>query len=392
MLTATLLDRWEQVEPLALDWNALLRESASDTPFLTWEWVHSWWSAYGDGKTPHVLRFDRGGQLVGIAPFYRRRIHRYGVIQYDGLYLLGDGSNDSDYLDFIVRRGYESEVMAAVVDHLVRSREAWTLLFLNEVPEASPNLGPWEAALRSAGCWWRRQPVVCAEVRFGSTWDEYIRSLQPRMRTKIRSVTQRLDRSHQVAVRYCEDPSSLEESLESLFRLHQSRWTREGARGVFGSEKKRRFYDQMARRFLARGWLKLASLQVDGRAVAHQFCFEYGGAMFLLQEGYDPAWEQMNVGNALRTYIFRDCIERGVSRYDFLGGMTSHKRSWGARETPSVRLAIARGPWPGRLYLDSTRFVDRGRAWLKSRIDHAGRNRRGRTAGGAEPRAATSRT
>ena len=28
-------------------WDALLRESAANTIFLTWEWVTAWWSVYG---------------------------------------------------------------------------------------------------------------------------------------------------------------------------------------------------------------------------------------------------------------------------------------------------------------------------------------------------------
>ena len=32
---------------LRAPWQDLLRDSVSDNPFLTWEWLHSWWAQYG---------------------------------------------------------------------------------------------------------------------------------------------------------------------------------------------------------------------------------------------------------------------------------------------------------------------------------------------------------
>jgi hypothetical protein len=64
--------------------------------------------------------------------------------------------------------------------------------------------------------------------------------------------------------------------------------------------------------------------------------------MFLLQEGFDPAWQDRGVGNVLRSHVFRDCIARGVTTYDFLAGVTAHKLSWGATIKKDLRIAVGR--------------------------------------------------
>ena len=53
-------------------WNQLLSRSDSDTIFLTWEWLSSWWEAYtGPTDDLHIIVVrDQGGQITGIAPFF----------------------------------------------------------------------------------------------------------------------------------------------------------------------------------------------------------------------------------------------------------------------------------------------------------------------------------
>src|SRR3954451_9864175 len=90
-------------------WNALLAISASDTIFLTWEWITAWWTAYGTpGDLRIVFVYGDDGALCGIAPMRRCSIRRYGHT-YDALALIGDGSADSDYLDLIIANGAERE-------------------------------------------------------------------------------------------------------------------------------------------------------------------------------------------------------------------------------------------------------------------------------------------
>ena len=372
MLTTQVLERWEEVASWSAFWDRLLAESASDTAFLTWDWIDSWWKAYGRGSTPLVVLIRRGDDLIGIAPLRIRPVSRYRVLRHEAIQFIGDGSADSDYLDLIARKGEEQAVCSEVVQVLrERSGERRAFAYLNEIPSGSPHVAGLRDTLAAAGWLCRMREVPCADVALPGTWEDYLRLLRPRMRTKIRSLDRRLQ-GRRVAFEYCRSEADLAEHLEALFRLHQQRWAGHGG-GVFDSAPKRAFYGDMARRFLERDWLRLAYLEVDGTRVAYQLCFEYRGTMFLLQEGYDPEWMEHGVGNALRAWMFRDCIERGVARYDFLGGVTEHKRAWGATPKSSVRLFAAPSSVAPRLYVDLPDFTDRAAGWIRTRV--AGRRR-----------------
>ena len=91
-----------ELQPLRQAWDTLLRESASGNIFLSWEWVTAWWSAYGvPGELRVLAAFDENNVLRGVAPMRSRTERRYGQTV-PVLAFLGDGSNDSDYLDFMV--------------------------------------------------------------------------------------------------------------------------------------------------------------------------------------------------------------------------------------------------------------------------------------------------
>jgi hypothetical protein len=97
----------EGLDRLRLPWNELLVKSRSASIFLTWEWVTAWWEAYGrPGELNILALYDDDGELCGVAPLRRRTVSRYGQRR-STLSFVGDGSNDSEYLDFIFADGYE---------------------------------------------------------------------------------------------------------------------------------------------------------------------------------------------------------------------------------------------------------------------------------------------
>src|SRR5262249_31345456 len=49
-------------------WNELLRASVSDNPFLTWEWLHSWWTHLRESSALRLTVVRSGDELIAIAP------------------------------------------------------------------------------------------------------------------------------------------------------------------------------------------------------------------------------------------------------------------------------------------------------------------------------------
>jgi CelD/BcsL family acetyltransferase involved in cellulose biosynthesis len=334
---------------LQQDWQALQRTCPEVTPFNSWEWAFSWWQAYRHGKQLRLLTWRRDGALVAVAPLYLSS-EKLGIgVQTGVLRILGDAS-DSDYLGFLIR----TDVLPAVMQQLggwLASDQGWQALVLRELPERSVLPPALRGIAELHGFRLRTEYGRCGVLDLPRTFEDFLRSRQPRFRTKLRSLLRKLDGSGLTFEAHCA-PASLRQRLRSLFALHQSRWAHAGAPGVFGQAAKRVFYAHFVPRFARSGWLRLFSLRDGDTYLAHQLCFGTRGITYLLQEGFDVSNPSASYGQMLRAAVMRHLIEHGESQYDFLGGFSGHKEEWGARASRSMHLVIARSGWRGALYFN----------------------------------------
>ncbi len=350
---------------LAADWEKLLEESASDTIFLTWEWISAWWRTYGEpGALRILLAIDQDGRLRGIAPMRRQTARRYGRT-FQTLAFIGDGSNDSDYLDFIVGAGYEAAVIDAFLEYWDRNLSQGTLLQLNEIPESSPNFALLRSYGERAGVVSREQDVECGTVSLPCNWQDYLKTLSARFRTKIRSVLRNVESRSDVSFRFCDDPVQLSRLLPSLYDLHGRRWAKEAKSGVFQWGKKRVFYETLSPLLLGRSWLSFSWFEWKGQILACQYGFTYRKRYFQLQEGYDPTCEHWNLGIALRAWSIQQFLSKGVREYDFLAGMGRHKSDWGATTKVSKRLVLGYARPDNVLFCKGPEWVSDARQLVK---------------------------
>ena len=330
------------------DWQELHRACADATPFNSWDWLFSWWQAYRQERELRLLTWRVDGALVAVAPFYVAA-EKTGIgTQANVLRMLGDGSGDSDYLDFLIRPDAFETVTRQIGEWLAANR-SWDVLALRDLPEGSRTPGALRRAAERHGFSFRAEYGRCSMVKLPDTFEQFLQARRPRLRTKLRSLLKRLDRHELVFDADC-PPAKLRARLRSLFALHQARWFGAGASGVFGDQAKRLFYAHFAPRFARSGWLRLYSLRKEGGYVAHQLCFGANGVTYLLQEGFDAGNPAASYGQMLRAAVLRHLIERGETRYDFLGGFSEHKENWGAREGTSRHVVMARHGWSGWLY------------------------------------------
>jgi CelD/BcsL family acetyltransferase involved in cellulose biosynthesis/peptidoglycan/xylan/chitin deacetylase (PgdA/CDA1 family) len=357
----------EELEALAPEWNSLLSMSAADTVFLTWEWIRCWWRAYGQERQLFVLALRDGGQLVGIAPLFAD-VERRWTKHWTCLRLIGDGTYDSDYLDFFTAPGQEEECASAILAFLEENRGAWDWLDLRGMPRESSCL---KALMNHAAkLSWESStaPVDCASLTLPGSWDEYLACLKPRFRTKVRSAIAFFESELQVAPTACCKPTSVDDWLSELFRLHTLRWQSKGQPGSFRDQARRSLYRELAAVASKRGWLAFNRLEWGERPLALQFGLVYHNKFNLLQEGYDPTFEYLRPGLALRGLLIREYIRAGLQEYDFLYGAADYKLDWGAQIKHCVRVILApkgRGAWAA---VAGPRYQEAAKARIRAAI------------------------
>lgn len=213
-------ESWQDVQGLSDRWNSLLTESSSNTIFLTWEWLEAWWNNYGRDRALFVLSAWEGDSLEGLAPLFLDRFRRWGAKR-TCLRLIGDGSHDSDYLDCIGRRGRENEVIAAFLEC---QRSRWDCLEFHGTLECSPCLAALMNFARGKSWTISSEPIPCATLSLPRNWNNYLRLLKPRFRTRVRTTLSYFEEKIGATPVPCGDSREIEQWLRILFDLHTRRW------------------------------------------------------------------------------------------------------------------------------------------------------------------------
>ena len=167
---------------------------------------------------------------------------------------------------------------------------------------------------------------------------------------------------------FCDDRSQLERLLPALFDLHTRRWNHDGRPGVFGWDRKRRFYAELSPLLLDGGSLRLSWLEWNGRVLACQYGFVHGTTYLHLQEGYEPASEHWNIGVGLRAWSIREFLREGMTEYDFLAGVGRHKTDWGAEVKESQRIVVAAPTYRNLAFYHGPKLEERAKTLVKPLI------------------------
>src|SRR4029079_10597429 len=98
----------------------------------------------------------------------------------------------------------------------------------------------------------------------------------------------------------------------------------------------RAFHDEVTRRALDRGWLRLCVLRLNGEAAAVMYGFFYNDTFAFYQHGFDDRYQQHSIGLVLMGLTIRAAIDEGAAEFDMLWGVEPYKFLW-ARDRRELR-------------------------------------------------------
>lgn len=313
------------------EWNALLRESSSDSVFLTWEWLYTWWRHLAGGRRLAIVTLRDGGELIAIAPLCLRPPRPVRLLPFRSLEFLGTGFVGSDYLDFIIRRGRE-EVALEAIERFLRAERY--MLELSQVRRGGSHAS--RVAARLAGNGWTLSATatnVCPYVSLaGHTITSYLATLSSQHRYNYQRRKKNLAKTFAVRFEAAAVESEREQALDVLLHLHDLRWQQRGeASDAFHLPALVSFHREFTRLALERGWLRLFVLWLDDQPAAALYGFRYGSIFSFYQSGFDPAFSRYSVGLVMMGMAIEKAIEEGAAEYDMLHGSEEYKFHW-ARE------------------------------------------------------------
>jgi CelD/BcsL family acetyltransferase involved in cellulose biosynthesis len=319
------LDPVADLESARADWTRLA--DASGNLFSTWEWAAAWWRHLGRDRPLHLIACrEPAGEVAALLPLYLARRSPARTLRF-----LGHGP--ADRLAPVSAPADRPRAAAALRRALDERLAGWQVAVADRLPGEER----WADALGERPLRSEPSPVLVTE---GRDWDAFLASRSKNFRDQVRRRERRLARDHEIRFRLTGTRDELDADYDALVRLHRERW---GERSRSFRPPMEAFHRDFAAAALERGWLRLWTLELDGRPAAAWLGYRFGGAEWYYQAGRNPALEREAVGFVLMAHTVREALNDGVDEYRLLLGGEAYKDRFANADPGLETVVLARG-------------------------------------------------
>ena len=353
--TCKVLDSQEQFLLYRKQWNQLVEQSQSPTYFMSWEWLDTWLSVYGEiaDQLLIVLVFDMENKLVGAIPLYLVKGENASV-SCQHLRFIGSGEEEweevsTEYLDVVTRPGTEDKVCQFLFNKLDTLGLSWDIFIVENILEDSIFLrklvpillgNSYNLVVNKSGQRYR--------ISLPESWSNFEAGLGKSMRRKVRQSKKRIQEMEGYKT---EETNNIELGLSELKALHGERWKKKNMAGAFSSPKFLAFHQQFMSRFLEDGKLRLRRTSIENDLIAILYNIRFAETESYYQSGFD-----LQLGSRVRPGIYAHMqaievsIEEKVKYYDMMkGSEDSYKADYRAEVVPMLTIQLYNRTPRGRL-------------------------------------------
>jgi CelD/BcsL family acetyltransferase involved in cellulose biosynthesis len=318
-------------------WNSLMEEAGPLHPFLSYEWVRTWWDHFGAGRQLHVIVVKEGARPVALLPLMLTHGNLYGerVRRLESI-----GTAHTQRFDLLAS-GRLPEVYRTIWEVLLRQRRLWDVLILSQVPAGSPTVAVLSELARRRGLLyglWR--PPDSPYITLSSSWDDYYERLPASLRVGLHRDADRLSQLGPVRMETVSREADAPAAVREVLRIEASMGRSRSATSIAFDPAKRSFYTTLAQRAARRGWLSLHFLTWGGKPIAFDYSLVSGRRVYSLKSGHDPEYTSFSPSGQLLFRSLQTHAAHAVNEFDFLGQSERWMVDWATRLRPHQWLYV----------------------------------------------------
>ena len=280
-------------DPLLLQrWNGLVQKMERPEVFYTCQWALAVQAAYGSSLQPLLFLAYDGDDLAGIASLATDAAGQVKFL----------AATTADYCEFLSDPRRRTEFVDLVFAELRRMNV--NDLALANLPADSATLGGLRAAARKHGFYvYARPAYLCGQIDLprGQARQEMKTALQNKK--KLRYHLRALEREGAVTFAHLDSWERIREELPKFADAHVARFKAMHRASSLETPQRRRFVEELARRFSGTDVVTLSLMMVGGRPVAWNYGFKFCGSWFWYQPTFDSRYEENSPGHCLLSKI-----------------------------------------------------------------------------------------
>ncbi len=330
---------------LCEEWKQLFVAAECTSPFLSWEWLSTWYKWFGAGRSPFILKVYRDDRLIGLLPLCLEEKRILGM-KLNRLSFLGEKVGGADYLDLIAKPEDTSEILPAVFNFL-KIENSFGLICLENLASDSATVGFLQKYSQPEKKHFRYSDsttAICPQINLSGGWEAILK--QSKRAANFKRRLKQLEKMPGFEFRSVVAPDETSPAFERFYHLHEKRWAKNGGSELSGHPRLVSFQRDLISSLAQTGLLRFDELWVEGDCRASVYGLDDGKTFFYYNSGYDLDWANYSVGLVLIGLSVKNAVERGNSLYDFLRGEETYKFDWANQKSELKTLNLCRRTVP----------------------------------------------
>jgi CelD/BcsL family acetyltransferase involved in cellulose biosynthesis len=341
------LQRIDESNDFEAWWNRLLSRSLDNHPFLTYEWLTSWWKYFGKGRELRLFTSENRGEISLVAPLMYSKQKVIGSAHCNVGFA---ASPDADYQVFLVSSFQNASMdVKQLVENIMEDSNADIVVF-SDVPEDSTTARLLESVNTEKFLFRYAASDSCPYIPLSGSYDAYLQSLTHNMRRALKVTEKQALRDFRVDFIKYDKIGEVKDGMNIFFNLHQKREIAKGNCGLFSNELYRSFHSEIADAFAEKGWLALFFLTFNDEPVSALYAYEYNGKLYAYLSGFDPEYSNYRPGYMIIRRMIQYAAKKGLREFDFLRGAEQYKNRWGTNVRKNYEYQFARKGFKSRFY------------------------------------------
>lgn len=322
-LTIEKIINFEDFLSLKDEWNKVLQKSELNEPYLTLEWLTSWWKSFGSKKQLYILVVRKDKEICGIAPFMIDNILFFKAIKFIG-------AGWSDYLNIIILGSSKYETLDSIFSYLLENERDWYFIQLDDILFFNGQKYILEKIAKSKDIVYKyRAYTKCPFISIQSDWDDYLKSKGKNFKKYIRNnntATRKLERLGKFEIKMLEKQDIKGELIDVLCDIEKRSWKARTATNHFRNGEIRKYFANIFEVFSLNNWMRLWLAEANAVPVAYLINYVFGKKVYFYLQAYDSSYK--NAGAILFNHVAIHAFREKFKEIDLLRGRSEQKQRW----------------------------------------------------------------
>lgn len=304
-------------------WTELLTKANCDQLFLSWEWLHSWWSIFGKRKHNQlkiITVLDENANLIGIAPLFLTKTVTKKIIvsrklQFIGNYWRGIETMPTELLEFITSPSNKTLIIRAIFEY-ISNLSSWDELILSGLPTESETFNCLKQHELFQHNYVRKiETITSYSIPLDKNFEQYTEDLGRNTRLKLFNRRNRIKRlgEFKFNTNITQDPRN---SFYILNELHKKRW----GKYVF-EDQRLEFNLEITSLFSSKNRAYFSTLSLDNKVFSIQYNININSHIYNIQAGFEEKlYKKVAPGYLHFGYEIEEAYNKKHKCYDLLAG------------------------------------------------------------------------